>query len=323
LAEIVVEGDTVALNNVILEDAEVARAFGKVPEAEREGFLRNVVLMGILARNATTDEFKVEELATEIRRIVSGTETSVDKVKVALEAKVEELLKVAQASIQGMVMSAEQKEAQRKELEEAKSRTAEEGRKFEQHVGDDLAEIASHFGVEIEHVGESYGKQGKKGDYVIKFEEGDVVFEIKKDKVPAKRYSKKEIMDELVPAVRNRDAGYGIFITKSIEGLPREILVLGVVGDGPYMACGLEEGGLPLPKILPIVCQMARARMAIQNAQATEVGVARIEASCKEALDALNGARRKCKSIRETATAVETDAIDRIESLLKAILGSL
>lgn len=317
------EGDTVALNNVILEDAEVARAFGKVPEAEREGFLRNVVLMGILARNATTDEFKVEELATEIRRIVSGTETSVDKVKVALEAKVEELLKVAQASIQGMVMSAEQKEAQRKELEEAKSRTAEEGRKFEQHVGDDLAEIASHFGVEIEHVGESYGKQGKKGDYVIKFEEGDVVFEIKKDKVPAKRYSKKEIMDELVPAVRNRDAGYGIFITKSIEGLPREILVLGVVGDGPYMACGLEEGGLPLPKILPIVCQMARARMAIQNAQATEVGVARIEASCKEALDALNGARRKCKSIRETATAVETDAIDRIESLLKAILGSL
>jgi len=318
-----VEGDTVALNNVILEDAEVARAFGKVPEAEREGFLRNVVLMGILARNATTDEFKVEELATEIRRIVSGTETSVDKVKVALEAKVEELLKVAQASIQGMVMSAEQKEAQRKELEEAKSRTAEEGRKFEQHVGDDLAEIASHFGVEIEHVGESYGKQGKKGDYVIKFEEGDVVFEIKKDKVPAKRYSKKEIMDELVPAVRNRDAGYGIFITKSIEGLPREILVLGVVGDGPYMACGLEEGGLPLPKILPIVCQMARARMAIQNAQATEVGVARIEASCKEALDALNGARRKCKSIRETATAVETDAIDRIESLLKAILGSL
>ncbi|MDD9813881.1 MAG: hypothetical protein OXU37_06415 [Thaumarchaeota archaeon] len=323
MAEIVVEGDTVALNNVILEDAEVARAFGKVPEAEREGFLRNVVLMGILARNATTDEFKVEELATEIRRIVSGTETSVDKVKVALEAKVEELLKVAQASIQGMVMSAEQKEAQRKELEEAKSRTAEEGRKFEQHVGDDLAEIASHFGVEIEHVGESYGKQGKKGDYVIKFEEGDVVFEIKKDKVPAKRYSKKEIMDELVPAVRNRDAGYGIFITKSIEGLPREILVLGVVGDGPYMACGLEEGGLPLPKILPIVCQMARARMAIQNAQATEVGVARIEASCKEALDALNGARRKCKSIRETATAVETDAIDRIESLLKAILGSL
>jgi len=318
-----VTGNRVVLNNVVLEDAEIARALDRVPEADRADFLRAAIRMGILARNATTDGFKVEELATEIRRIVSGTEANVDRIKSALEAKVEELLKVAQANIQGMVASAEQKGAHLEELEEARSRTAEAGRRFEQDVGDRLAEIASHFGVEIEHVGESYGKEGKKGDYVIKFEEGDVVFEIKKDKVPAKRYSKREIMEELVPAVRNRNAGYGIFVTRSVEGLPREILALGVVGDGPYMACGLEEGGRPLPKILPIVCQMALARMAIQNAQADGVGVARIEASCKEALDALNGARKKCKTIRDAATSVEADAIDKVESLLKAVLDSI
>lgn len=315
------------IDGAVLEGAEIAGAFSGVPPEEREDLLKATVLMGVLARSATTDRFKVEELATEIRKIVSGTETSVGRVRAELEAKVEELLKAAQAGVQGMVMSAEQKALHGKELEEARARTAEEGRRFEDRVGDSLAEIASHFGVELERVGESYGKSGKKGDFVIKFEEGDVVFEAKKPKSPAdgkqKWYTKKEIMEELVPAVKNRGAGYGIFITGDTASLPREILGLGVIGDGPYMACATEEDGRPLPKILHIVCQMARARMAIQNAQAADVEVAKIEQSCKEALDALNGARRKCKSIRDAANSVEADAIDRIEALLKAILDSL
>ena len=327
MARITVEGDTVTIDGVALKSAEIAGAFGEVPEAEREDFLKNAVLMGILARNATTDRFKVAELATEIRRIVSGTETNVDKIKASLEATIDGLLKEAEARVQGMMAQAGQRAEGLEELEEVKSRTAQAGRAYEQEVGDRLCEIASHCGVEIDHVGESYGKSGKKGDYVIKFEEGDVVFEIKKTKESAdkrqKRYTKKEIMEELVPAMRNRDAAYGVFITRDVASLPQEILALGTVGGGPYMACGTEEGGRPLPKILHIVCQMARLQMAIQNAQAADVEVAKIKASCKEALDALNGARRKCKSIRETATAVETDAIDRIESLLKAILGSL
>lgn len=327
MARIAVEGDTVTISDAVLRGAEIASAFGGVPEGEREDFLRNAVLMGILARSATTDGFKVEELATKIRAIVSGTETNVNVIKASLEATVDGLLKGTEARVQSMMAQAGQRAESLEELEEARSLTAQAGREYEQEVGDRLCEIASHYGVEIDHVGESYGKSGKKGDYVIKFDEGDVVFEIKKTKESAdkkqKRYTKKEIMDELVPAVRNRDAAYGIFITRDVASLPQEILALGTIGGGPYMACGTEEDGRPLPKILHIVCQMARLRMAIQNAQATDVEVAKIGESCREALDALNGARRKCKSIRETATAVETDAIDRIESLLKAVLSSL
>lgn len=328
MARITVEGDTVTIDGVALKSAEIAGAFGEVPEAEREDFLKNAVLMGILARNATTDRFKVAELATEIRRIVSGTETSVDKIKSELEAKVEELLKAALASIHSMAMSAEQKEAQRKEVEGIKSRTSQAGRDYEQAVCDELSEIASVYGAHSENVGDVDGKSGKKGDCLIQFDEGLVVFEVKKGTEPdadgkRKRFTIREVKAELIEAVKNRGADYGVFVTRDVASLPKEIHTIGAVGGGQYMACGLEDDGNPLPRILQIVCQVARIRMAAQSSQSPAINAARIETSCTQAQDALNDTIKICKNIQAATTRMEGETLKRVEGSLCEILAAL
>lgn len=328
LARIAVDGDTVTITDAVLKGAEIAGAFANVPEGEREDFLRNAVLMGILARSATTDGFKVEELATKIRAIVSSTETNTDKIRQALEAKVEELLKVAQANVQGMVMSAEQKAADRKELEGVKSRTSQAGRDYEQTVCDELSKIASVCGAHSENVGDVDGKSGKKGDCLIQFDEGRVVFEVKKGTEPdadgkRKRFTVRDVKAELTEAVKNRGADYGVFVTRDIASLPKEIHAIGTVGGDQYMACGLEDDGNPLPKVLQIVCQMARIRMAAQNVQSPTINAARIKRSCAEAQDALRDTLKNCKNIHAATNKMENDTLSRIGDSLEGVLGAL
>lgn len=331
LTKIAVKGNKVFLNDVILDDPETVRAFDEIPAPERERFLKDAIRVGVLARIAASDGSQTENLASMIQktmiRAVDDTNKFCQDTKQSLETTISDSLKRTETAITDQLNRFAQGATTLDTMLKAKSRTTQGGREYEDLVGKVLFEIACNNDAAVEHTGDTPDKLGKKGDYVIEFKEGRVVFEIKgTEKDPDKKrpsISTRKAQEEIVAAIKNRDADYGIFVAKDAASLPKEIDAIGRLGKGPYVACGMEIDGRPVPAILRTACHMAMIEMAAKKLAPQTINTKNIEASCREAADALNAAIKNCRNIHAATTKIEEDALKRIDDSLREILGTL
>ncbi|WP_299262115.1 hypothetical protein [Halorientalis sp.] len=106
------------------------------------------------------------------------------------------------------------------ETEEAvRSRTYLKGGDFEDSVEQILNDIVRQTPNNVEFTGNTTGKIGRDvGDFVATIAETNqrLVIEAKTES-----YSTQSIKDEVQEAMQNRDAAYGLFVTDSLENLPR------------------------------------------------------------------------------------------------------
>ena len=100
-----------------------------------------------------------------------------------------------------------------------RSRTYLKGGDFEDSVEQILAEIVRQTPNNVEYTGDKKGELGREvGDFVVRLADTgqNIVVETKTES-----YSTQKIKDEMEDAIQNRDAAYGIFITDTLENLPR------------------------------------------------------------------------------------------------------
>lgn len=331
MTDITVKENKVFLNDIVIDDPEIARAFDEIPAPERETFLKNAVRVGILARTAASDGSQTENLASTIQktmiRAVDDTNKFCQDTKQSLETTITDSLKRTETAINDQLNRFAQGSTTLNTMLKAKSRTTQGGREYEGLVGRTLLEIAQNNDATMEHTGDTPDKLGKKGDYLIEFKEGRVVFEIKStEQDPDEKRSPislRKAKEEITSAIKNRNADYGIFVAKDAASLPKEIDAIGRLGKGPYMACGMEIGGRPVPAILRTACHMAMVEMAAKKLAPQTVNTKNIEASCREAEDALNTAIKNCRTIHAATDKIENEALGRINDSLRKILSTL
>ena len=97
------------------------------------------------------------------------------------------------------------------------------GREFEDEFDELIRPIARPFSDTVEKTGDTPGLLGKskKGDFVVGIahrKDLNIVFEVK----DRGNVSLHEIRREMDEAMKNRNACYGIFVSKSVECLPAE-----------------------------------------------------------------------------------------------------
>jgi len=115
----------------------------------------------------------------------------------------------------------------------------QKGFDFEDLVYSELERLAGGYGDIISPVGKEIGKSGKKGDIVIDIE-GDekkrIVIECKDSSIN----STKAVKDDIIEAMKNRNATFGIFLFSDSENMPREYCPLKIT-DSYIITCGGKE----------------------------------------------------------------------------------
>jgi hypothetical protein len=100
-----------------------------------------------------------------------------------------------------------------------RSRTYLKGGDFEDTVEQVLAEIVRQTPNDVEFTGDTTGETGRDvGDFVVTLADTGqrIVVEAKTES-----YSTRNIKEEMREAIQNRDAAYGLFVTDTLENLPR------------------------------------------------------------------------------------------------------
>jgi hypothetical protein len=100
-----------------------------------------------------------------------------------------------------------------------RSRTYLKGGDFEDSLQQILDEIVRQTPNNVEYTGDKTGQIGRDvGDFVVHLADTgqNIVVEAKTES-----YSTQNIKDEMEHALQNRDAAYGLFVTDSLENLPR------------------------------------------------------------------------------------------------------
>lgn len=210
--------------------------------------------------------------------------------------------------------------------EEALAQTAAKGATYEDEVLAKLQSWAQVTGAEVHHV----GPDNKPGDILVKASTSsmaatslNVVIEVR-DRQSAK--GRKAISDDLTEAVIERGARAAIYISRSQEGLAKEIgeWAEGETERGPWVACTDEhlitalrflmvlDRLRDLRSITPevdagsVLAQLQRIRMAIER-------VKNINRFVSEVQDGSSSIRSEAEGLREDIR----DALAAIEDLLR------
>ncbi len=103
--------------------------------------------------------------------------------------------------------------------EKLRQRTYLKGGDFEDTVQGILEDIVRQTPNNVAYTGETTGAAGRDvGDFVVSLADTgqDIVIEAKTE-----NYSTQNIKEEMEEAIQNRDADYGVFVTDTLENLPR------------------------------------------------------------------------------------------------------
>lgn len=199
---------------------------------------------------------------------------------------------------------------------EALARTTEKGASYEDEVVAVLRTWVAAVGGEVHHV----GRDNRAGDVLVKLNGVSispflVVVEARDRTTPQGR---KLITDALSAAMAERDANAGIYVSRTRDGLGKEIAdwAEGESERGPFVACAHEN------LVIAIRFLVAQERLAQIHATAPEVDAASIEAQLQRVRTSLD----RVKKINTSITAVHNSANDiesEAEKLRNEIKGCL
>lgn len=191
--------------------------------------------------------------------------------------------------------------------EEALANTAVKGATYEEEVIVRLQEWAQSVGAEIEHV----GSDNRPGDVLITFPITSfastrikTVIEIRDRHSPKGR---KQISDDLSAAMAERTGTSGVYLSRNIHGLAKEIgeWSEGQCEQGPWIAC-TDEHLLTASRFLA-----AQERLEELRSTAPEVNASSIVAQAQRirtALDRVKNINRYLTDVRSGADSIKDEA---------------
>ena len=204
----------------------------------------------------------------------------------------------------------------------------QKGTEFEDFCQPFLEDTARMFSDIVEPTGTSKtkGTEKKKGDFVVTLADNKkrIVFEMK----DRGQMSPAKIMEDLSGAIDNRDADYGVMVSKGI--LSRTIGSFNEC-DHNKLVCALAEDADDDVNtwMLEIAYKWARRRVVSTSDSQIDVDPDLIKQNVKEideSLSAIHNIKTKCKNIRESADAIEGTVDDEertIKNKIRNILSSM
>lgn len=211
--------------------------------------------------------------------------------------------------------------------EELRGRTYLKGGDFEDSVQDILADIVRQTSNNVEFTGDTKGEMDRDvGDFVVDLAETGqrIVLEAKTES-----YSTQNIKDEMQEAIQNRDAAYGVFVTDSMENLPRT--KTGWFHEFPdqntvVVAMSETDDEEIDPGYLRIAFNWARMRAVQSHAdlgssfdpEELQSQISEIE----EDMSRFKKIRGQCTEIKKSRKSIE-ETLDDVENDIKSRIGSI
>jgi len=203
--------------------------------------------------------------------------------------------------------------------DEIKAKTTLKGADFEDLCQNLLEKTAKVFGDIIEETTSKVGKvkRSKKGDFVLTLSNSSkkITFETK----DVGSISANEIRKTLDEAIENREASYGVLVTKSVESLPKSIDWFQEIGnDKLVIALGADEEESFHEELLLIAYKWARTKVNSQNLKEKRVDPEVIEQkteSIRQKIQKVKTIKTDCNNIEKTTKNIKTT----VESLVEEI----
>lgn len=209
-----------------------------------------------------------------------------------------------------------------KAVEEVKEVTPIKGYEFEDLCESLLNDIVKkHLGDELQRTTDVPGRisGSRKGDFVITLSERPdckIVLETK----DVERITLVKIHEIMNETIENRDAKYGILVTKWVESLPHSVGCFNEY-QGNHLVCALtskEHEGTIHPEVLHIAVCWARIRSLLEKAEAEGIDVSLIQnelGEMRKKLDLFSRIKRECTNVE--------NAVNRVRSLSDEIQNGI
>jgi len=206
--------------------------------------------------------------------------------------------------------------------EEEADRGTQKGKVFENDCEPLLEEIAQMHGDDVRATGEEVGVRTdrKSGDFVYDIKElkKRITWEVKDYKRSDLQMT--DINEYLDDAIKNREAHYGILVSKYVESLPKKIGWFKEISDKKLViALGTKTNSDELhPEILHIAYRWARAKLLRDIVQNSNFDPTLVQAKIKvlqEKLQALSSIQTQCDNIDDASTEIN----DLAENLNKEL----
>lgn len=195
-------------------------------------------------------------------------------------------------------------------VEATVEKSPQKGFDFEDYCEQKLGWIASIHSDKLERTSDIIGKVSgsKKGDFVLTL--GDIgkkiVFEMKdRDKI-----SLKDIQKELDESMENREADYGVFVTKNRDSLPDSVGWFNEY-DGNHLVCALEnnDGDTMIDgEIIHIAYKWSRAKLRLETNKEKKLDASFILEKISDIQTNLGELRRvktQCTNIEKSAGIIK------------------
>lgn len=195
-------------------------------------------------------------------------------------------------------------------VEATVEKSPQKGFDFEDYCEQKLGWIASIHSDKLERTSDIIGKVSgsKKGDFVLTL--GDIgkkiVFEMKdRDKI-----SLKDIQKELDESMENREADYGVFVTKNRDSLPDSVGWFNEY-DGNHLVCALEnnDGDTMIDgEIIHIAYKWSRAKLRLETNKEKKIDASFILEKISDIQTNLGELRRvktQCTNIEKSAGIIK------------------
>ena len=214
--------------------------------------------------------------------------------------------------------------------EEAQKGT-QKGKEFEKYCEPLFAEIAKMHGDDVRATGEEVGTitDSKKGDFVYDIKElkKRISWETKEYLT---KLSKKEIDENLDEGIKNREADYGILVSRHVEALPPDYGWFKELTDKKLViALGTENDEKMHTELLHIAYRWARAKLLQDTLQNGGFDPTFVQAKIKVLQDKLKkfqSIKVQCKNIDKASSKIDDMAEtleEEINTELNEILDSL
>ncbi len=199
--------------------------------------------------------------------------------------------------------------------EEALRQTTEKGLPYEEQVVGALQPWSKIVGAEVHHV----GQDNRPGDVLVRLPSDglSLIIEVRDRQQPSGR---KPIHDHLTEAMAERGANAGVYLSRTVDGLAKEIgdWAEGECGHGPWVAT-THEHLITAVRFLIIQRRIAQLRTSKPeiDAGAIERQIDRI----RTALGRITTIKRKVSELRDTGDAIQSEAESLREEAHDALLA--
>lgn len=361
--EIKIENGTLFVEDFETNDGEIVTYFADIPPENLEERFETSLKLGVVALKTIGTTEKIDYIEKEFYKLREKFTEIIEKTKEDVEGQVEEIFgekgsfstiiaehfgekgklvtEIFDPTIEGSplhklrTLIIEKIDGLSKELgikkavEEVIEVTPKKGYEFEDLCEVLLSDIVSkHLGDELTRTTDVVGRvsSSKKGDFVIAISERPdckVVLETK----DVQDISLAEIHGIMNEAIENRDAKYGIFVSKWVESLPKSVGCFNEY-QGNHLVCSLtskEHEETIHPEVLHIAVCWARIRSLMEKVEAEGLNISLVQEKLKEIerkLELFSRVKRECTNVGKSVKRIR-ELSDEIQEGIETELGEI